>query len=555
MPISLDIWKLLAGIAIFLLGMNFLEEGLKKLAGRPFKLFLKRQTSNKFKAVAGGAIVTGILQSSSVVNLMVLAFAGTGVVKMQSALAIMLGANLGTTLNSWIVATVGFKFNIESFALPIAGVSGIIMMLSNKEGRLHHWCRLLFGFSFLFIGLGYIRTGVEESMHQLDLSSLNQQPAIVFLLIGLLITSLIQSSSATIAIVLSALHANAISLYAGTAVILGSEIGTTLKLVLASVKGSAVKKRVALGNLLFNVINTFIIFIFLSAVNNFITDVIGIKDNLPALVFFQSLINLVGIILFYPFLDVFGKFLEKRFVSVDKETLFIHKVKPTDTEPAIAALEKETQYFIYHLAFFTLNVFDKSTSILNKLQLSKDFESKNPMEKYEYIKHLHGEIRNYSIQLQNLITDKETGLRLGQLISSARNTMYAAKNIKDTFPDIEQLKKSSNDMKYEFYRKTGQGISDFYEKVINLLEPAEPQLNFERLTAVYKSVQQGYKKILQELYNEGFEKNISEIEFSTIINFNREMYTSEKSVVFALKDYLLHEKQASYFEELPGFIR
>src|SRR5580765_2025640 len=127
-----QIWKLLAGIAIFLLGMRFLEESLRHLAGRPFKLFLRKQTSSKVKAIFGGAIVTGILQSSSVVNLMVLAFVGANVIQMQNALAVILGANLGTTLDSWIVAGIGFKFNIESIAFPIAGVSGIIFSLSNS---------------------------------------------------------------------------------------------------------------------------------------------------------------------------------------------------------------------------------------------------------------------------------------------------------------------------------------------------------------------------------------------------------------------------------------
>ena len=124
-----------------MLGMNFLEEGLHNLAGRPFKLFLKKQTSHKLRAIAGGAIVTGLLQSSSIVNLIVLAFVGAGVIQMQNALAVILGANLGSTFCSWIIATVGFEFNIESFALPIAGISGIAMLLTNKESRWNHWFR------------------------------------------------------------------------------------------------------------------------------------------------------------------------------------------------------------------------------------------------------------------------------------------------------------------------------------------------------------------------------------------------------------------------------
>src|SRR5688500_2335627 len=163
MELLSEIWKMLTGIVIFLLGASFLEEGLKALGGRSFKLFLKKQTSNKLKAIGGGAVVTGILQSSSVVNLMVLAFVGAGVIQMQNALAVMLGANLGTTIDSWVVATLGFKFNIENIAYPLAGVSGMVMLLSNKEGRLYQWSRLLFGFAFLFVGLNFIKTGMEDS--------------------------------------------------------------------------------------------------------------------------------------------------------------------------------------------------------------------------------------------------------------------------------------------------------------------------------------------------------------------------------------------------------
>src|SRR5690349_12062157 len=105
MHASSNIWVVLAGLAVFLLGMNFMEESMQKLSGRPFKLFLKKYTSNKIRAVAGGTLATGILQSSSVVNLMILALTGAGVIKMQNALAVVLGANLGSTLNSWIIAT------------------------------------------------------------------------------------------------------------------------------------------------------------------------------------------------------------------------------------------------------------------------------------------------------------------------------------------------------------------------------------------------------------------------------------------------------------------
>jgi phosphate:Na+ symporter len=554
MNLSPDIWKLLTGVVIFLLAANFLEEGIKHLAGRSFKLFLKKQTANKLKAIGGGAIVTGVLQSSSVVNLMVLAFVGAGVIQMHNALAVMLGSGLGTTFDSWLVATVGFKFNIGNFAYPIAGLSGLVMLLTDKESKVHQWSKLVFGLGFLFVGLSFIKTGMEDTIKGIDLSRFNEQSAIVFLTIGLVITAIIQSSSATIAIVLSALHADAISLFAATAVVLGAEIGTTLKLLLASARGPAVKKRVALGNVMFTTINTLIMFVLLIPINMFITDIVGIKDELLALVFFQSLINILGIILFYPFLGLLGRFLEKRFAGDDDETQFINKVSTGDTDLALIALEKELKYFLYHVIGLTMESFESGKELIKKLKLKKEFESKKLAEKYEFIKQLYGEMHNYTSQVLNRTNDRDTTTRLEQLNASARNTMYAAKNIKDAWQDIEQLSKSSNDLKYEFYLDTRKRIEKFSEQVVGMVEKTGGD-KFEELSAIYKSAQQGYKQTLKNLHNEEVQKNLGDIEFSTLVNFNREIYTCEKSVIFALKDYLLSEKEAAWFDDLPGFIR
>lgn len=556
MLFSTDIWKLLAGVAIFLLGMRFLEDSLQQLAGRSFKLFLKKQTASKPKAVLGGALVTGILQSSSVVNLMVLAFVGAHVIPMQNALAVVLGANLGTTISNWIIATVGFNFNIEHIAYPLAGVFGIGMTLVKKDGLLYKWSKFLLGFGFLFIGLNYMKTGMEDTVKQVDLAAFNHYPVIFFLLLGFIITSLIQSSTATMAILLSALHANAIGLFAATAVALGSEAGTAIKLLLASVKGLPDKKRVAYGNLIFNIVTSLIVFIFLLPVNRFITGVLGISDDLLALVFFQSLVNVLAIILFYPFLKPFGRLLEKRFTAADDESHFIHKVNVRDTELAMVALENEVRHFMLHTIGFTRAVFERPDEELLKTLPAKDRGQNDLDQYYKTLKQLHGETHGYAMKLQdNTTADAALTQRLEQLIASNRNIMYAAKNIKDALPDISQLRNSSNNTKYGFYRDVAGRSDDFCKKITHLLLHEKPASCFGALNELFRSVTKSYSLILQQLYRENLDAGLSEIEISTLINFNREMYTAYKSFVFALKDYLLDEKQAAYFDELPGFIR
>lgn len=548
---------MLAGVAIFLLGMNFIETALRQVAGRSFKLFLKKQTAHKLRAVGGGAVVTALLQSSSIVNLMLLAFVGSGIIQMKNALAVMLGSNIGTTLTSWIIATAGFRFNIESFALPVTGIAGIVMVLSKNQSRLFHFSRFFLGFSFLFAGLGYMKEAVEGLVKEAGLSQFNQYPLFVFFLIGIALTSVIQSSSATMAIVLSALYVNAIGLLPGMAIALGSEIGTTVKLLLASSGGLAAKKRVALGNVLINSITSLLLFIILKPVHLFITGTAGITDPVIALVVFQTFTNLFGILLFFPFLGVLGKFLENRFTKEEDETLFIHKVKVSEPELAIAALEKETTGFISLVTQFNLHAFKmNSPSDLTAQEYQhRSFRKMNQEEKYEYIKHIHGEILTYYVQLQTGNWQKEDVKRLYRLVSAVRNSMYAAKSMKDALHDVDLLRNSSNDSKFLFYQETSNKTKSFYEKLAPLLTQKNSMILFNELAALHKEIVHSYTQELSHFYKQHVMQTLSETEISTILNYNRELYTSYKSMLLSVKDALLSEKEAEYFDELPGFIR
>lgn len=550
---SIDIWKSLVGVVLFILGMGFLESSVKKLTGRRFKLFLKKQTSNNLKAVFGGAALTGLLQSSSIVNLITLAFVGAGVIGMSNALAVMLGSNLGTTLSSWLVAYLGFGTGIDSFAYPLTGVAGVTSFLFDKESKIYQWCTILLGIGLLFVGLGYIKTGIEALVISFNFSAFNSYPVIAFLLIGVAITSLIQSSSATVAIVLSALYADAITLYTATAITLGAEIGTTLKLILASVGGSAVKKRVALGNILFNVITAVTVIIFLSSINTFITDVLHVENKLFALVTFQSLVNVISILLFFPMLNRFSRFLEHRFINEENETLFINKTGIQDVDIAISALKNETAYYLYQVTGYCIDTLGICNKQWQKAPLLP-FIKKNNTDKYDHIKAIYGDVHTYYMSLQGKTTSDTSLQELEKLMFAVRNAMYGAKNMKDIQHDIEHLSNSSNDVKYDFFIAAKGKADSFYSQCILILDNPE-SANFESLSQLYNSVQENYTQSLKTLYEETLTHKISDTEISTILNFNRELYSSFKALVMALKDYILNEEQAAYFDGLPGYIR
>lgn len=173
---------------------------------------------------------------------MVLAFVGAGVFTMKNALAIILGANLGTTLDSWVVATLGFKTNIEVIAYPAVFIGGLLLILFGKRKSIKYLSYFLFGFGLLFIGLAFMKTAMEAQVKSFAFAQYAEMPSIIFLAIGFLITLLVQSSSVTMALTLTALHTGAVTFPIAAVIVLGSETGTTIKLLLSGIGGTASKK-------------------------------------------------------------------------------------------------------------------------------------------------------------------------------------------------------------------------------------------------------------------------------------------------------------------------
>ena len=229
---SLEIWRFLAGIGFFIYGMGQLEKVLKNASGRSLKLFISRNTQSLFKAIAIGTIVTGLAQSSSVVSLIVLAFVEAGVITFRNALGLILGANLGTTLSNWIVATIGFKTNVTNFALPFVAVGAIAMFLFEKKQKIYNIFSILFSIGILFLGLGFMKESAEIVATKVDLSLYTNHGILFYILFGFVLTAIIQASSATIAITLTALYTNILDFPSAIAIVIGSEVGTTIKILL-----------------------------------------------------------------------------------------------------------------------------------------------------------------------------------------------------------------------------------------------------------------------------------------------------------------------------------
>jgi phosphate:Na+ symporter len=221
-----------------------------------------------------------------------------------------LGANLGTTATAWIVATLGFKFSIESFSLPFLGIGSFLLLMFTDRPNLKNLGAFSIGFGLLFLGLDFMKTSIEEIAGGMDMERFQGYGSWLYLLIGLVITAVMQSSSAAIVIVLSTMNAGMIGLTEGAAMVIGANIGTTVTLGIGSLGGTADKKRLALAHFLFNVVTGTVVFLFLDWIIHFTMRTFSIQDPLMELVLFNSFLNGLGILLFYPFISNWKGFLK-----------------------------------------------------------------------------------------------------------------------------------------------------------------------------------------------------------------------------------------------------
>lgn len=555
MEIYLYIFELLGGIGLFLFAMYLLQKSLKQLSGRNFKLFLQRITKNRVGAVTGGAIVTGVLQSSSMVSIIVIAFVSAGVFTMRNALAIILGANLGTTLDSWLVATLGFKMNIEIVAYPIIFIGSLLLVIFDNRKFIKYTSYFLIGFGLLFIGLSFMKMSMEAQVKLFDFSKYAEMPTSVFLLIGFTITLLIQSSSATMALTLTGIQSGAIDFTAAAAIVLGSETGTTLKTLLASIGSNASAKRVALGNILFNVFLTIAAFILLKPILELIANVFLIKDPLIGLVVFSTLINLLSIVIFLPILDPFSRFLERFFKdSAISTTAFISHSSISEPETALDLFEKETSYFIHNSLLFNSSLMEIDNAPLEepddfkKANENRKFLSKTAEEKYEFLKQLQGELQTFYIELRPKLQN-EQNIRLSQLNKAIRSSMYSIKSMKDIGSNIYNLKQSTKDIKFSFIIHHQKETEALYQQ-LNVLINHPEKVSFDKLQNIFSALQSNFSAALNNFYQEASNAVIEDIDITTILNFNRELFTSNKAILMAVKDFLLHEKQAEDFNEI-----
>lgn len=254
----LDFLTLVGSLGLFLFGMKMLSESLQKVAGDKMRNILAAMTSNRFKGILTGMLVTMVVQSSSATTVMVVSFVNAGLLNLVQSIGVIMGANIGTTFTAWLISLLGFKFQISALALPLIGLSFPLLFSKNKKRQ--SWGELVIGFSLLFMGLDFLKSSVPNIGENPEILSflssytnLGMGSVAIFIVIGTLLTVVIQSSSATMALTLVMCNQGWISYELAAAMVLGENIGTTITANIAAAVANVSAKRAARAHLIFNI--------------------------------------------------------------------------------------------------------------------------------------------------------------------------------------------------------------------------------------------------------------------------------------------------------------
>ncbi len=254
----LDFLTLIGSLGLFLYGMKLMSEALQKVAGNNLRTVLTAMTKNRVMGVLTGVLVTALIQSSSATTVMVVSFVNAGLLNLFQSITVIMGANIGTTVTGWIITLFGFKVSIATYAIPMLALA--IPLLFSNNGKRKSWGEFIMGFALLFMGLDFLKDSVPdlkanpEMLHFLtQYTDLGYASVLIFLLIGTILTIVVQSSSATMAITLIMCGQGWIPYELAAAMVLGENIGTTITAIIAATQANTSAKRAALAHLMFNI--------------------------------------------------------------------------------------------------------------------------------------------------------------------------------------------------------------------------------------------------------------------------------------------------------------
>lgn len=464
-----DAKVIIAGIAIFLIGMHYMENGFKLFSGGALENILEKFTGSTPKAIGTGFLVTAVVQSSSLVSIIIISFLSAELIGLTQAVGVVFGSNIGTTTTAWLVSSFGLKIKIAQYALPML-IFGVIMQFS-KENLYKGLGSVLIGLGFIFLGIAYMKEGFETLKQGLDLAEYamaGYQGVFVYIFIGAVATVIIQSSSATMAVIITALATGQIDYVNALSLAIGANIGTTVTAALGAMASNKNGKRLAVAHFIFNTVTAAIAVIFLYPLKDLVdvlAPIFSISETNYAmkLALFHTIFNVTGVLAVSPFIKQLVRYLETLFSKKEKgrgRPKYLTNEVIQIPASALAALRKET-----------IHLYDKSLEAivhamnLHRRDIFSDAEARRIVEHslspikidvnkiyQEDIKNLYGAIIHYASMSQSYMSQEDNN-QIYELKLTARKIIEMVKDVRELQKNLNFFTTGKNTFMLDEYNK------------------------------------------------------------------------------------------------------
>ena len=499
---------LLGGLGLFLVAMDMMTDGLKLASGHSLRRLLSNWTSTTLRGVMTSMAMTAIVQSSSAVTVASLSFVNAGVLKMRQALGVIYGANIGTTMTAWLVAVIGFKLNIHAFALPAIGI-GAFLSLTRSKGKRLGLGRALVGFGLFFLGIDTLQSAFEGLVNEFDLGTVRMQGAtevVIYVLIGIVMTILTQSSSAAIAITITAAGAEIFGLYAAAAMVIGANVGTTSTAILAALGATPNAKRLAAAQVIFNLGTAVVALALLPlmfVVVEHLQQALSLTPNIGmTLALFHTVFNCLGVALVIPLNGRLVRLLNRMFTS-KSESLATprHLDKTTVGTPSLAvgALSLELQRNARHLG-------DAARAVLVGNPREPDLA-----QNIDAINQLSHSISAFIVQLERSALSEQVTRELSALMRVDQYFLTCAGQLATALETRQNLHTLP-------VPELDQAVSDIQQQSADFLTASthvDSDHYFEDWEANYLKLMHAHKEVKQQLLTAG---TIGQISLQSMMN-------------------------------------
>lgn len=494
MEILLKILMLIGALGLFLYGMKVMSDALQKLAGDKMRVFLSKMTANRFSGVATGVGITTLIQSSSATTVMVVSFVNAGLLNLTGAIAVIMGANIGTTVTAWIISLLGFEFSISDFIFPLIALATPLLFMKKQQSL----GEFIFGFALLFLGLQTLQSGVPDFTQPeyagvlqfiSSMSDYGYLSILMFVVIGTILTVVVQSSSAMMAVTLVMCAQGLIGFEIAAALVLGENIGTTITANMAALMANSTAKKAARAHLVFNLIGVCWILIlfhpFLKGIMKLVLSIKGV-DSLDssaaipvALSCFHSFFNILNASILVWFIPTIERIVNKM-VTTDDEEEFRLKFIPTGlmsaSELSIEPAKKEIESFSKRV----VRMYEFVPSMFIETDEKKFEQLMERTKKYEEITdRMEVEIANYLTK----VSENELSLSASQEVSAMLRIVDNLESIGDSCYQLSIAIESKRKQNIWF----SQDMRDKVQTMFSLVREAILEMN-DNLSENYHSV-------------------------------------------------------------------